>query len=219
MALFLIFPWLFVISSTFQLAKDPRQIIRNWLSSVVSFFSLQTMRLIYEWLREIVVALPELFKSKNWAALLKTLAGTLKTLAALPIVFSIFGGLVWLGNKAYVATTWKWRIIYGLFPALAAAAMLGGVIYGTLMTLRPFVRDVTIWSRSRKLRHTRVSRPWIAQRYAEFHSGMGRAAFVAGLRTCKVDDSDWPAGPPYTDDSRAAAELARLDERWRGLDR
>jgi hypothetical protein len=101
---------------------------------------------------------------------------------------------------------------------ICLAGILSVAIYGVSVALKPLFQDAIVWFRQQRPRQP-VSRAWIAENYNKFSSVTWRTLFVERLRKYKVDDSDWPAGPPYTDDSRAAAELARLDERWRGLDR
>ena len=127
-------------------------------------------------------------------------------------------GLLWLVELAWDATSWTWRIIYGAIPVLIVGSIACLIIVLVFTRLRLIMSDSYLWLRLQWPREP-LSRPWIAERYKQFKSDFWRARFVAELRSIKVDDKDWPLGPPYTDDTPAAAELARLDERWRGLDR
>jgi hypothetical protein len=64
-----------------------------------------------------------------------------------------------------------------------------------------------------------MTRAWIASMLGPLVLLSSRRLFVERLAVVQRIEGEWPVGPPYTQNDWASAELARLDEKWRGLDR
>lgn len=102
-----------------------------------------------------------------------------------------------------------------LFLSLCSLVTIVGVIF---LAIIPILKDFLYLHQINRPQEP-FSRSWISEVYLRLESQKGKQSFVKSLRRISVTDEDWSSVPPYNDDSRASVELARLDERWRGLDR
>lgn len=133
------------------------------------------------------------------------------------------GGLFWTFiyciRRAEDAPALVEKILWWIWPgAWIASAFVSVFVSSAMRWLRNAVSDY------KRLRPTKdlpdiVMRSWIVDVWRSLDLASSRRLFVERLVSVRKVQGEWPGTPPCTGNDWASAELARLDERWRELER
>jgi hypothetical protein len=129
---------------------------------------------------------------------------------------------LYLGWQAFHQQTWVMRIVFGVLPTLLllilAGAFIKFLLTDLLSALKVSVVDAFKLRRLRKagLPLTRVE---LFSQWSELKSQWSKLVFVKRLEFLQEISGEWPGLPPYASNGLAESKIARLEERWRRLNR
>jgi hypothetical protein len=129
---------------------------------------------------------------------------------------------LYLGWLAFFQQTWALRIVFGLLPALLLLFLARGLIKfflpALLGALKMSIVDAFKLRRMRKagLPLTRVA---LFSQWSDLKTQWSKLVFVKRLESLHEISGEWPDLPPYCSDGLAESKIARLEERWRRLNR
>jgi hypothetical protein len=153
-----------------------------------------------------------------------TLFRSRETLAAAgkTFIFVAAGGFLWTfsycTDRAEDAPALVEKILWWIWPGACIAALVSACLFMAVKWLRNALNDYKRLRPSKDVLEI-VKRSWISEVWRNLELAQSRRLFVERLVSVRKVEWEWPGAPPYTGNDWASAELARLDERWRGLER
>jgi hypothetical protein len=136
---------------------------------------------------------------------------------AMAVGIPFFGFLIFSVGKARDSNGVA-SVLWALLPTAIGVVVIGAWLRQFAETILHAYRDwrtLSAWPKQTSA----TTRQRIAAVWDSLNLRTSRRIFVGRLGFASAVSGDWPADPPYKDDDWASGQLARLDERWRGLQR